>query len=325
VTLAATLALAAVLIGVVMPRVLAMQPLAVPPRLMMVGWLASIATFFFLALSAGVVVAWPDHAPAESLTDIWIRCLSSAQHTMAPWVSEIAVGGVAVVAVFFLGRFTAVGRRQRRSRTKIRGYHDDVLTVLARTRQDPGSRYRELWLDHPLPFAYSVAGSPGLVVATEGLYTCLTPTEAAAVLEHERAHLHGRHHRIVALSALLARTLPIVPLLARAPGALAMLVELDADRAAARTTSRAAVRSALCRVLQQQATNPTMHGVGYHAAAHDIQTTNDRRLHVLAAETSPSPRPLTYAAAAVLPIAGAALAATISMAAASAAYCALIA
>lgn len=65
-----------------------------------------------------------------------------------------------------------------------------------------------------------------------------------------------------------------------------MLVELDADRAAARTTSRAAVRSALCRVLQQQATNLTMHGVGYHAAAHDIQTTNDRRLHVLAAETS---------------------------------------
>lgn len=320
-TLAVTLALAAALVGVIMPRVLALHPPAAPPRLMLVGWLASIAAFIFLALSAVVVVAWPDHAPAEGITDIWIRCLSSAQHTMAPWVSEIALGAAVLVAAFFLGRFTAVGRRQHRSRTKVRGYHDNVLTVVARTRHEPGSRYPVLWLDHPLPFAYSIAGSPGLVIATEGLNTCLTPAEAAAVLEHERAHLHGRHHRILALCAILARTLPMVPLITRAPAAISMLVELDADRAAARRTSPADVRSALCRVLAEQGDSPAVHAVGYAPTARDIEATNDRRLQVLSAVTAPSPRHLTYAAAALLPLTAAAVSAVIAMATLSAVYC----
>lgn len=315
--LAATLALAAALIGIIMPRVLI--ALAAPPRLLIVGWLASMAAFGFLLLSSAVVVAWPDHAPAEGLADLWIRCLSSAQHSMAPWVTQIAVFGAAVLAAFVLGRVTSVGRQQHRSRSKVRGYHDDVLTVIARTTREPGSSYPVLWLDHPLPFAYSIAGSPGLVVATEGLNTCLTPTEAAAVLEHERAHLHGRHHRILAISTLLSRTLPHVPLLARAPAALAILVELDADRVAARTTSPAIVRSALRRVLAQQAGEHTMDHVGHSSA--NVEATNTRRLDVLDAHTSAPTRRLSYAAAAVLPLAGAAVTATLTMTLLSAAYC----
>lgn len=314
--LAATLALAAALIGVVMPRVL--LALAAPPRLLMVGWLASMAAFGFLLLSAAVVVAWPDHAPAEGLADLWIRCLSSAQHSMAPWVTQIAVGGAAVLAAFVLGRGTSVGRHQHRSRAKVHGYHADVLTVIARTTRDPGNRYPVLWLDHPLPFAYSIAGNPGLVVATEGLNSCLTPTEAAAVLEHERAHLHGRHHRILAISALLCQALPKVPLLARAPAALAMLAELDADRVAARTTSPEVVRSALRRVLDQQGDSSTTH---HFSPGADVDATTTRRLDVLAAHTSAPTRRLAYAVVAVLPIAGAAVTATLTMTLLSAAYC----
>lgn len=317
-SLAATLALAAALIGIIMPRVLALSH-AAPPRLLIVGWLASMAAFEFLLLSAAVVVAWPDHAPAEGLADLWIQCLSSAQHSMAPWVTQIAAGGAAVLAAYVLGRVTSVGRQQHRTRAKVRGYHDDVLTVIARTTREPGSSYPVLWLDHPLPFAYSIAGDPGLVVATEGLNTCLTPTQTAAVLEHERAHLHGRHHRILAISTLLSRTLPHVPLLARAPAALTMLAELDADHVAARTTSPAIVRSALRRVLDQQSGSRTMHHVGHSAA--DVEATNIRRLAVLDTHTSAPTRRLTYAAAAMLPLAGAAVTATLTMTLVSAAYC----
>ncbi|HEY9314888.1 M56 family metallopeptidase [Williamsia sp.] len=320
--LAATLALAAALIGIITPRVLLALPQAASPRLLMVGWLASMAAFGFLLFSAAVVVAWPDHAPAEGLADLWIRCLSSAQHSMEPWVTQIAVGISAVSAAFALGRITSIGRQQHRSRAKVRGYHDDILTVIARTTRDPGSSYPVLWLDHPLPFAYSIAGNPGLVVATEGLNTCLTPTEAVAVLEHERAHLHGRHHRILAISALLSRTMPKVPLLARAPAVLAMLAELDADRVAARTTSPAIVHSALRRVLDQQDGGHTAHHFSHCAA--DVEATNTRRLDVLAAHTFAPTRRLTYAAAAVLPIAGAALTATLTMTVLSALYCVVL-
>ncbi|MCK0515899.1 M56 family metallopeptidase [Williamsia sp. DF01-3] len=316
-----TLALAAALIGVTMPRLLTFHQTTASPRLMIICWLASIAAFVFLALSAVVVAAWPDHAPAENVTDIWIRCLSSAQHTMSPWVSEIALGAASFVAVFLSGKFTAAGRRLHRSRMKVRNYHDDVLTVIARIKPDPDSRYPVLWLDHPLPFAYSIAGSPGLVIATEGLNTFLTPTEAAAVLEHERAHLHSRHHDILAICAVLARTAPIVPLFSRAPAAISILVELDADRVAARKTSPANVHSALCRVLEVQGGEPSVEAMGYTSTAPDLKTTNDRRLHVLSAATLPTPHHLIYAAAALLPLATAAISAIVAMATLSAAYC----
>ncbi|XGU21755.1 M48 family metalloprotease [Rhodococcus sp. 3Y1] len=65
--------------------------------------------------------------------------------------------------------------------------------------------------------AYSVAGKPGFVVATQGLSSALSGGERDAVLAHERAHLSGGHHRIVGACEVLAAVLPRVPLFAAAP------------------------------------------------------------------------------------------------------------
>src|SRR3546814_7035003 len=96
--------------------------------------------------------------------------------------------------------------------------------------------------------AYSVAGKPGFVVAPQGLSSALSGGERDAVLAHERAHLSGGHHRIVGACEVLAAVLPRVPLFAAAPAAVGAIVELSADRHAARVTSPAAVRSALAVV-----------------------------------------------------------------------------
>ncbi|ETD33823.1 M56 family metallopeptidase [Williamsia sp. D3] len=316
-TLAITLGLAAALIAVLIPQLL-LGPLATAgPRAMVALWLGSIAAFFLLAASAVVVAAWPRHAPGENLTDVWIRCLSSAQHTMRPWVSEIVISLAVTVAVCSAVRVAVISSRHRRSRLQVLDYHHDIVTVLARPGHQEGP-YPVLWLDHPLPFAYSIAGNPGFVVATEGLKSCLTSSEAQAVLDHERAHLNGRHHRILALCEVLASALPFVPLMTHAPTAIAALVELDADQTAATATSPAVLRSALSRVIEQQSTASLSPGQGCTART---QTTTDRRLRTLAGPLASHPTALAYTAYAVMPAAISALTAVTTMAALSALFC----
>jgi beta-lactamase regulating signal transducer with metallopeptidase domain len=69
-----------------------------------------------------------------------------------------------------------------------------------------------------------------------------------SVLAHERAHLTGRHHLLVAVAQALRATLPFVPLFRRAPSAVRDLVELAADLAAVHACGPAAVRNALLTV-----------------------------------------------------------------------------
>jgi hypothetical protein len=62
------------------------------------------------------------------------------------------------------------------------------------------------------------------------------------VLTHERAHLRGHHHLMLAVAAALARAFPAVPLLARAAAELA---EMTANDAAARRHDPADLAAAL--------------------------------------------------------------------------------
>lgn len=50
--------------------------------------------------------------------------------------------------------------------------------------------------------AYSLAGGAPhpVIVASRGLADRLSAPDLAAVLDHERAHLHGRHHLLVGLA-----------------------------------------------------------------------------------------------------------------------------
>nr|WP_248782549.1 M48 family metalloprotease [Lentzea albidocapillata] len=86
-------------------------------------------------------------------------------------------------------------------------------------RREPGA-HPTVWLDHDRPLAFSLPGKPGLVVATEGLRRHLTPEEVDAVLDHERAHLNGRHHLLVAAADAVAAALPILPLFKRAASSI---------------------------------------------------------------------------------------------------------
>jgi len=100
-------------------------------------------------------------------------------------------------------------------------------------------------VEHPEPTAYCVAGRHPTVILTTGAVAALDPAQLQAVLAHERAHLAGRHHLLLAMARIGRQVLPFVPLMREADLQVARLVELHADDAATRTSDPRSLATAL--------------------------------------------------------------------------------
>lgn len=88
-------------------------------------------------------------------------------------------------------------------------------------------------LPDDVPYAYALPGSPGRVMVSTALLASLEPAEHRALFAHERAHLAGRHHRLLLATRLAGCVNPLLwPLL----GALVYSTERWADEEAARVT-----------------------------------------------------------------------------------------
>ena len=68
-------------------------------------------------------------------------------------------------------------------------------------------------VEHSDPVAYCVAGRHPTVILSTGAVQALEPAQLSAVLAHERAHLTGRHHRLLALARIGHLVLPFLPLM----------------------------------------------------------------------------------------------------------------
>jgi Zn-dependent protease with chaperone function len=100
-------------------------------------------------------------------------------------------------------------------------------------------------VEHDQPAAYCVAGRQPTVILTTGAVQALDPGQLDAVLAHERAHLAGRHHRLLALARIGRAVLPFLPLMRDAEEQVARLVELHADDAAIRARDPRLLATAL--------------------------------------------------------------------------------
>ena len=87
-------------------------------------------------------------------------------------------------------------------------------------------------VEHSEPAAYCVAGRHPTVVLTTGALQALDPAQLDVVLAHERAHLAGRHHQLIALARIGRQVLPFLPLMRDADAQVARLAEMHADDAA---------------------------------------------------------------------------------------------
>lgn len=216
------------------------------PVVVLAGWLLSLTSVLVAVVLAAAMLIMPDHRPLATLVAAFSTCWSALAHGSSPHVEgavgQAALGGLAVLAVITV----VLGVRKVRRAVRTGRAHLAVLRLAARPDTDESPT--TLWLALDKPFAFCVAGRPGMVIATDGLHRQLPRTAVAAVLAHERAHLRGRHHLLITLVDTLRAVLPFVPMFAQAPVAVRRLVELAADAAAARACGVDAVRCALRQV-----------------------------------------------------------------------------
>jgi Zn-dependent protease with chaperone function len=253
VTVALALLLGALLVLWIAPVGLsALLRCRMEPQAALTAWLLLVTSTFLTLATAVLVTLLPGHGPAAQLAQLAQHGWTAVRHGSVPRLDAIVgLTGLAILSLTTVRVLAAMLRGVRLQQAAHRR-HVDVLRGLART--EPG-RYPLMWLDAPDPLAYSLTSggvaSP-MIVATRGLADRLPAHDLAAVLEHERAHLRGHHHVLVCLAKALAAGLPRLPLMRRSPDLVSMLVELAADRAAARTHGPSAIRRALLAMAGDQ-------------------------------------------------------------------------
>jgi Zn-dependent protease with chaperone function len=203
------------------------------PRLGLAAWLTAITSVLALTLAALGLLArtavdgWPSFARTV--------CESVTTGVCPPAVYRSAAYELGLAAVAFLGGITLIvlgcryGRSLRRASISTRE-HAEAARIVGRRAGGPDAAFV---LDAARPAVYCVPGRPPTIVLTTGALAVLDPEQLAAVLAHERAHLAGRHHLLLAATRSLAAVAPFVPLFARGSAEVARLAEMRADDAAA--------------------------------------------------------------------------------------------
>lgn len=228
------------------------------PWIGIAAWQALSLSLVSTVLLAGVALAIPAVPWTPDLAELIRTCAMALRERYSTPGGAIvsATGTVAAVAV--LGRVTyclAVGLTHS-ARTRHRQIA--ALRVVGRRHR----HYDALVIDHPSAAAYCLPGRGRHIVLTSSTLAALDHDQISAVLAHERAHLRGRHHLILAVADALQRSFPGIALFREARGALGRLVEMLADDAAARHGTRLTVATALVRLAEHSMTPAAALGAG---------------------------------------------------------------
>jgi Zn-dependent protease with chaperone function len=196
-----------------------------------VSWIVAVALAAF-AVAAPFALSWPGSRPGD-------RSALLAGHAVPAGAAVAAMGLLLAAAVVLraaacVASGLATGHRERRE-------HAAFLEAAGRPDRTLGA----VILDDDAPAAYCLPWGRHRIVVSTSAIVALGPAQLQAVLAHERAHLHGRHHLTLTVTTALARAFPRVPLLAQASAEAAVLAEMAADDAAARHHDPADLAAAL--------------------------------------------------------------------------------
>ena len=221
-------------------------------RLGLTAWLTAMASVLVCLMTALVflvraaVASWPGLA-----ADV---CRSVAGQACTPLVYrgvfEFGLSAVALVATVTATVLAwRYGRHVQRAQQGSRAHAEAARVTGRRLPGIPGvpgfPAGPAVVLDSPQRVAYCVPGRPAAIVLSTGALAILDPSQLTAVLAHERAHLAGRHHLLIAATRGLAATFPAVPIFTRGPAEVARLAEMCADDVAARSSGRNTLVTAL--------------------------------------------------------------------------------
>lgn len=215
------------------------------PRAAVAVWLimltSVLASWAAAAVALVVYVArtWtqPDPLAVRACFAAW-RSAAAGQHGVGTQIGLWAL--TLVVGAFTVTLAARVGQSMLRARACSRRHARSAHIIGRRVAGVDG-----LVLDAPQKMAYCLGGRPATIVITSAAIATLEPPHLDAVLAHERAHLAGRHHLLLAATRALAASLPRIRLFTVAETEIAGLLEMCADDTAARRHGTAALLAAI--------------------------------------------------------------------------------
>ncbi|MGY3337910.1 Zn-dependent protease with chaperone function [Streptomyces filamentosus] len=208
------------------------------PRLALAVWAACGAVFAVASALLPAQLVLPNEA-SHRLADmvLALRLPSPGQFLALRGRELIALAVAAAVLAVPAAAFARGLLRARRARRA----HGAVLRLIG--RYDP--ELRAVVLDHERPAVYCLPGRSRRVVVSSGAVDALTPAQLAAALAHERAHIAGRHHLLVAAAEAFGTVFRRLPLARHGSAAVPLLLEMAADDRALRRCTRDALATAL--------------------------------------------------------------------------------
>lgn len=228
------------------------------PRLGILVWQALSALVVLTVVLAGLSLALPAIPWTTDVAALIESCTMAlrAQYS-TPGGAAVSASG-AVLALSVLGRIGYCLLRGLHISHRMKKAQLHALIAVARRHRDTEA----LVVDHPSAAAYCLPGRRGTVVFTTAALQALDEEQFAAVLAHERAHLRGRHHLILAAADALQRAVPRLSAFRIAYTEMSALVEMAADDDAVRSSPRLTVATALVRLAEQSNTPLTALAAG---------------------------------------------------------------
>jgi Zn-dependent protease with chaperone function len=224
-----------------------------------VAWQVATLSVVGCWVAAGLALAaptWPDW-PLDQILALCLATLNAAigVNTVARVVGAAVAVVVSLWAAWGIANAFAHARRLRRR-------HAELLRFVAQPSPDRDA----VLVDDPRPAVYCLPGRVRRVVISRGAIEALDTRQLQAVLAHERAHLSGRHHLVLASLRGLAKAFPFAPVLVQAPAEVGRLLEMCADDAAVRRHGPGAVTGALAALCDAAAPAGSL-GAGGSTAA----------------------------------------------------------
>lgn len=244
-TVATCVALYSLAVAVLAPRLLLrVTRSGAAPRLGVTVWLAAIGSVVvaWIAaagfLAAEFVRSLTEPVPIVSACVATLQAVATGESGLALQLGLLLLTGLATLALGVLA--WRWGSALLRARRRTHG-HAEMARVLG--RHVPG--LDAVVIDTADRLAYCAAGRPHTIVVSTATLDALDGPHLDAVLAHERAHLAGRHHLLLAATRGLATVLPRVRLFTTGSAEIARLLEMCADDAATRRHDRNTLLGAL--------------------------------------------------------------------------------
>ena len=241
-TVAVVLLAYAACVGMLGPRVLGRAGwTARAPLLAIVTYLAAGWSVVAAVGLAGLTLAVHATALGGGLSQLIGACVHRLRATYG------TPGGATVAGLGLTMAGAVAARTALTATTHLRAAGRQAMrhAQTARLVGHPEPALGAVLVEHSQPAAYCVAGRQPTVILTTAAVQALDPGQLDAVLAHERAHLAGRHHRLLALARIGRQVLPFLPLMRDAEQQVARLVELHADDAATRARDPRLLATAL--------------------------------------------------------------------------------